>query len=135
MSQGHLLVVDLFHCLPHDPHDHPVLLTLWLSLEEAASPDSLDFSHYDALLLVDYDYVALSTFQLYRECCHTGQQSGCSSFYRVGAVIQILSECQLRHDHHGLVEVVRQCLQTFQCRLMGLVVLDITVPVMWLVKT
>ena len=129
MSESRLLVVDLIHCCLHLPHDHAMLLTFWLSLEVAASPDRLDFSHYDALLPVEYDYVALSISQLYREGSHAGESSSYSNFNGIGAVIQILSEQQLGDDHHGLLEVVRQNLQTLQCRLLGLVVLDITVLV------
>ena len=129
MSQGRRLLVDLSHCCLHLLHDHPVLLAFWLSLEVAASPYRLDFPHNQSLLPMYYHQVTLSISQLYRECSSARQLSSCSSFNRVGAVVQVLPEHQLRDNHHGLVGVVRQNLQTLQCRLLGLVVLDITVLV------
>ena len=134
MSQGRLLVVHLCHCCPHLLRDR-VLPTFWLSLEVAASPNRLDFPDNQSLLPMYYHQITLSIPQLYRECSSARQLSSCSSFNRVGAVVQVLPEHQLRDDHHGLVGVVRQCLQTLQCRLLGLVVLDITVLVKRLLKT
>ena len=70
--------------------------------------------------------ITLSTSKMCRQWLYTGQSS---SNKRVGDVVQILSELQLGDHHHGLWDLVRQCSQTLQGVVLGLVVLHIAVLV------
>ena len=141
--QDPLLVVDLFHCCLYPLPDHAVLLSLLLAVllslllslklwKWVLPPTTLVFTDSKYLLPMCYHQITLSISQPYRECFPTRQSGRCSNFNRVDEAVQIISEHQLRDYHHGLVQ---QCLQTLQCRLLVLVVLNITVLVAWLFKT